>query len=258
MRTQAVLDLGEQAGITPTESEQLGNELGASLTRLLRDLSEDQWQAVTRCAPWTVKDVVAHLVGWAEALTSMREMRSQVVRGIRRSKEFGNPTDAQNNIQVEDRAHLTISELIARLEELIPKEGIARRRFGTALRYLPIYTSYLGGLCNAGYLFNTIFLRDMLIHRLDICDAIDSEPTLQAADRRVITDMLKDWTRRTQADVQIEDEDSVYVAGAGIHTITGPIHHLIDALAGRRDPASLEITGDRDRVEGWVRERVPI
>src|SRR3712207_6133304 len=111
MQTHKAVHLANQPGISPAESERLGTELGESMTKLLRDLSDEEWGRVTRCAPWTVKDVTAHLVGWAEALTSMKEMRSQVIRGIKRSKEFGNPTDAQNNIQVEDRAHLSKDEL---------------------------------------------------------------------------------------------------------------------------------------------------
>ena len=258
MATHAIVRLADEPGIGPAESERLGNELGTSLIALLRDLSEEEWGNVTRCAPWTVKDVVAHLVGWGEALTSMKEMRSQVTRGIKRSKEFGNPTDAQNNIQVEDRAHLSATELTQQLETLVPKESVVRRRFGTAVRYLPLYSGYLGGFFNAGYLFNTIFLRDMLIHRLDIYAATDRDPVLTSADERVISDMLKDWARRRGANVMIEDEDRVYVAGPGTNTIAAPAHHVIDALAGRRDPGTLDIRGDRSSVEEWIRQGVPI
>ena len=258
MSTRVVVNLAEKPGIGPSETEQLGNALGASMTSLLRDLSEDEWSLVTRCAPWTVKDVVAHLVGWGEAFTSMKEMRSQIARALRRSKEFGNATDAQNNIQVEDRAHLSGPELTARLDKVIPKEGVVRRRFGTALRYLPLYSSYLGGPFTAGYLFNVIFLRDLLIHRLDLCAATGREPSLTNADQRVIEDMLKDWARRRKANVEIEDGGRTYLAGAGTNTITAPVHHVVDALSGRRDPTTLDINGNRSEVEGWLRQGVPV
>lgn len=258
MKTQAIVRLEDEPGIGPSETERLGNELGSSLVALLRELSDDEWTTITRCAPWTVKDVVAHLVGWGEALTSMKEMRSQVARGLKRSKEFGNPTDAQNNIQVEDRAHLSAAELTDRLDVLVPKESIVRRRFGTAVRYLPLYSSYLGGLFTAGYLFNVIFLRDMLIHRLDIYAATGREPELNTSDERVIADMLKDWARRRKVNVQIEDDRWTYIAGPGTNTIAAPVHHVVDALSGRRDPATLEIRGDRARVEEWIRQGVPV
>lgn len=67
------------------------------------------------------------------------------------------------------------------------------------MRYVPFYLPYLGGATNAGYAFNTIFLRDLLIHRLDIAEALDVPFEMTAAERRVAADMLKDWARRAGA-----------------------------------------------------------
>ena len=258
MATRTVIRLEDLPGIGPAESESLGTDLGVSMTDLLSELSPDEWNAVTRCAPWTVKDVAAHLLGWAEALTSFRELRSQVGRGLRRSKEFGNPTDAQNNIQVEDRRHLSPDQIVEGLRTLVPKEAVTRRRFGTSLRYLPLYSGYLGGVFNAGYLFNTIFLRDMLIHRLDVNAATGREVVTTDADVRVMTDMLKDWTRRTGANVQLADGDDLYVAGAGTSTISAPWYRLIDVLAGRGDAGELEIDGDAESTRDLIRKGVPV
>ena len=255
---QTVVRLDEQAGISPAESERLGNELGEAFTSLLADLTPEEWAATTRCAPWTVKDISAHLLGWAEALTSVRELSSQVARGVRRSREFGNPTDAQNNIQVEDRAHLSPAEIVDRLRVLLPKESVTRRRFGTALRFVPLYTSYLGGPTTAGYLFNTIFLRDLVIHRLDIYDATGRDPVVTPSDERVMSDMLKDWARRTKANVQVNDDGRLYVAGAGTSTITAPLPGVIYVLAGRANPSDLDIDGDRTGTEDRLRQGVPI
>ena len=250
--------LAHQPGVDPAESQALGDELAVSLTSLLESLTPDEWAATTRCAPWTPKDMAAHILGWAEALTSFKELGSQSRRALSRVKEYGNITDAQNSIQVDDRKNLATEELIARLRAGLKKEGVARRRYGKTLRYVPFYMPYLGGTTNVGYLFNTIFLRDLVVHRLDLYDALGREPQLTEADRRVMTDMLKDWARRTKADVQIEDEGTFYVAGAGVNTIRAPLHHVVDALSGRRDPASLDIDGDRTRVEGWLKEGVPV
>ena len=258
MATRTVIRVEELPGIAPAESEQLGLALSDALTSLLADLTAEEWAATTRCAPWTVKDMSAHLLGWAEALTSFRELRSQVTRGIRRAKEFGNPTDAQNNIQVEDRRDLSPTEIVDRLHVTLPKEGVSRRRFGTALRYVPIYTSYLGGVCNAGYLFNTIFLRDLVIHRLDIYAATGREGVETQADERVMSDMIKDWARRTAANVQISDGERVYVAGAGTSTIEAPLYRVIEVLAGRGEPRELDIDNDRSTVEGLLDRGVPV
>jgi uncharacterized protein (TIGR03083 family) len=202
--------------------------------------------------------MAAHILGWAEAVISFRELGSQGRRALARVKEYGNVTDAQNNVQVEDRRNLTTEELLERMRTTLPRFERRLRALGTALRYLPIYVPYLGGPTTGGYVFNTIFLRDSLIHRLDIYDALSRTPELTASDERVMADMIKDWTRRTGADVQIDDGDTVYVAGAGINTIRAPLHHVIDVLAGRRAESSLEIDGDRGMVEAWLAKRVPI
>lgn len=250
--------LADQPGIDPAESQTLGDELAASLTALLEGLTPDEWATTTRCAPWTAKDMVAHILGWADALTSFKELGSQSRRALKRVKEYGNITDAQNSIQVDARKHLSTQELVTKLRDGLKKEGLVRRRYGKALRYVPFYMPYLGGTTNVGYLFNTIFLRDLVVHRLDLYDALSREPEITAADRRVMTDMLKDWARRTGADVQIEDSDTFYVAGAGVNTIREPLHRVIDVLAGRGDPSSLSIAGDRERVEAWLTEKVPV
>lgn len=250
--------LADQPGITPKESRELGSALSESLIATLEKLTPEQWRGTTRCDPWTPKDIAAHVLGWGEALVSPREFVAQAKQALSRMKEFGNITDAQNNVQVEERRDLSAKVIIDKLRPTLRKEGIVRQRFGTALRYLPFYMPYLGGPINLGYVLNTIFLRDLLIHRLDICDAIGREPDISETDLRVMTDMVKDWARRTKADVQIDDGANVFVAGAGIDTIRAPLHHVIDVLGGRRDAASLEIDGDRDRVEAWLGKGVPI
>lgn len=250
--------VAEQPGISPRESAELGAAMSDALVSVLSGLSEAQWETTTRCAPWTIKDMVGHMLAWGEALTSVRELGSQARRALGRMKEYGNIVDAQNSIQVDDRRHLSGAQILARFQEHLPAEIRARKRFGTALRYAPFYLPYVGGATNLGYLFNTIFLRDLLVHRLDIAAALGTEPRPTDADERVAVDMLKDWARRTTADVQVVDGDTAYVAGAGIETIEAPLPHVIEVLAGRRDPATVSVKGDRGRVETWLARGVPI
>ena len=250
--------LEDQPGISPRESFELGSEMTDVFIAMLESIDESGWKTVTRCDPWTVKDMVAHLIGWAEALTSFRELGSQTRRTLGRVKEFGNVVDAQNSVQVDDRKDLPSAEILALFRERMPAETRARRRFGTGLRYVPFYLPYLGGATNAGYLFNTIFLRDLLIYRLDISEALDIPFEMTEAERRVAADMLKDWARRTGADVQVIDGDTTYVAGAGIDTIEAPLSHVVEALSGRRDPSLVRVNGDRVRVEAWLAAGVPV
>jgi uncharacterized protein (TIGR03083 family) len=250
--------LEDEPGISPNESFDLGTELTDTYVATLEGLDESGWNTITRCAPWTIKDMTAHLIGWADALTSFRELGSQARRSLARVKEFGNIVDAQNGVQVDDRKHLSSAEILALFRERMPAEARARKRYGKALRYVPFYMPYLGGATTAGYAFNTIFLRDLLIHRLDIADALGRPFEMTEAERRVAADMLKDWARRTGADVQVIDGDHVYVAGAGIDTIEAPLGHVAEALSGRRDPSTISVKGDPVRVGAWLAEGVPV
>lgn len=49
--------------VEPIETVELFPELSAELLTLLRSLSPSAWENPTACADWTVKDVVAHLLG---------------------------------------------------------------------------------------------------------------------------------------------------------------------------------------------------
>ena len=262
MPTVTPVRLEDLPGIDPAESQQLATEMNEALIQMLSSLRAEEWDAITPCAPWTVKDIAAHLLGWNEALGSFKEMRSQVGRSLRRSKEFGNPTDAQNNIQVEDRKHLSPDRLIEGLRQHVPRAIATRKRFGTVLRYLPLYSSYLGGPFTAGYLINTIFLRDVLVHRLDIQEATGADPRIGAADRRVIADFLKDWARRTNADVTIVLTGAVegtFVAGSGTRgTVTADAGDLVRLLGGRATPDVVSVDGDRTAVDRWLATPCPV
>ena len=260
--TTTPIQLEDLPGISPTEAQRLATDMNGKLLELLESLEPEHWNTITACDPWTVKDIAAHLLGWNEALSSIKEMRSQVVRGIKRSKEFGNPTDAQNNIQVEDRRHLTTDELIERLRVSLPTAVATKKRFGTLLRYAPLYSSYLDGYFTAGYLINTIFHRDNLVHRLDISEATGVDPLVGEADRRVVSDLLKDWARRTGADVRIRLTDAAegsFVAGTGsAGSITATTTDLVLVLARRKGPDAVTIDGDRTTIASWLAKGCPV
>lgn len=111
----ATFILEEQPGISPSESFELGIEMADAFIATLEGLDGSGWKTMTRCAPWTVQDITAHLIGWAEALTSFRELGSQARRSLARVKEFGNVVDAQNSVQVDDRKYLASEKILERV-----------------------------------------------------------------------------------------------------------------------------------------------
>ncbi|MBL8045376.1 MAG: maleylpyruvate isomerase N-terminal domain-containing protein [Anaerolineales bacterium] len=49
--------------IQPISTVELFPPLGAELLAVLKSLTRREWETITACAPWTVKDVTAHLLG---------------------------------------------------------------------------------------------------------------------------------------------------------------------------------------------------
>ena len=253
--------LAEQPGIKAKDGEALSRALAGHLVQTLKELSSGEWEAVTACAPWTVKDIAAHLLGWCDALCSPREMTTQFRLALRRRRRFANLLDAQNDAQIELYRALSTDELVAHLDEMTLKAARLRRRLGGPLHYVPAYAGFLGGASNVGYLLNAIFPRDLYVHRLDIAEATGREPNL-GADRRVAVDMLRDWARRTGADARLElsgPAGGVFVAGTGTRaTIATDTAGLIWRLAGRKQTSDLRIEGDREAAEGWLAAGCPV
>lgn len=255
------VQLGTQPGIARNEAYGLAAEMNARFLQQLRALAPDDWRRVTICAPWTVKDIAAHLLGWAEALTSVRELTHQARAALPRLKEFGNIIDAQNQVQVDERATLSTEELIGRLELAMPRAARRRRRLGS-LHYLPAFVPYLGGMINLGYVVNVIFLRDLLVHRIDVARATDGDPLLGSAEERVIADMLRDWSRRASAALVIDltgPGGGSYVAGDGSGgRVEADAADFVHLLARRAEQDVADVHGNEERIRGWLAVPCPV
>ncbi|MFN2588378.1 MAG: maleylpyruvate isomerase family mycothiol-dependent enzyme [Actinomycetota bacterium] len=252
--------LGREPGIKAREGHELSVALAQRFVALLEDLAPPEWDAVTACDPWTVKDVAAHLLGWADALCSPAAMREQVRAALRRRKRFANLLDAQNDAQVEAGRALSTEELVEKLRVMLPRAAKLRRRLGGALHYVPAYASFLGGVANLGYLMNAIFPRDLLVHTLDVCAATGRAASFGPAETRVATDMLKDWARRTGADATVELRGlGSFVASTGSSArIAADAGAFVLRLAGREPAAPEEVTGDEPAARAWIGAGCPV
>ncbi|HJR45985.1 MAG TPA: maleylpyruvate isomerase family mycothiol-dependent enzyme [Actinomycetota bacterium] len=249
------------APLTRAEGVALMTAQYDALLDLLRSLSDDEWNTVTECTPWTVKDVVAHLIGWAEAFTSFSEMGHQVSATVKRRSEFGNLLDAQNQVQVDDRAQMSAAEVLHRWEEMAPRFARQRTRFGLVGKVLPLYVPGLFGFTNMAYLFVTIFNRDAFMHRIDISRALGRDPQLGGPEARLIEDVAVDWAGRTGAAARL------HLAGpAGGEYAVGIAHRAditTDAvlfarvLSGRGDLTEIQVDGDVDAARDWLKKGCP-
>src|ERR1700682_3812491 len=91
----------------------------ARMIELLRRLRVDEWQQPTVCTLWKVQEMVAHVVGMADAQASLRQFAHDFRSAGRRSG--GAMIDALNATQVRDRAELKAEQLVDRLRHVAPK-----------------------------------------------------------------------------------------------------------------------------------------
>lgn len=228
---------------------------------LLRSLAPDEWDVPTDCAPWTPKDIAAHVLGWADGFASFKELGHQYATAYKRRGEFGNMTDAVNQVQVDERAGLTPDELVRRLEEALPRFAAFRGRMGGPGRFVPFYDPGLLGGANLAYLLNTIFTRDTFMHRVDISRAAGKPMMLGLREARLLEDVVVDWGRRRRASAIVAltgPAGGSYRVGSGdTARIEGDAVEFARVLAGRGRIADLALTGDVAAAESWLSKGCP-
>jgi uncharacterized protein (TIGR03083 family) len=148
-------------------------ELGRFLA-LADSLGDEEWTLPTGCTRWNVQQTVAHVAGSLAAFARFSEFRRQGSGTLQRPyrKQGFNKLDAQNQIQVEDRAAATPEQLLAELRDVGPRALAFRARLPTPVRALrlPLGLAFPLGRTwvSVGYLTDEVLTRDMWMHRLDI------------------------------------------------------------------------------------------
>ena len=251
----------EPVGLSRAESQVLMDHQNDAFLALLRSLTDAEWAAPTDCAPWTPKDIAAHVLGWAVAFHSIKELGHLYGAGFKRRKEFRTLTDAVNEVQVEEGKDLSTAELVAKLEVELPRFTAFRRRFGGVTRYVPLYDPGLLGRATFGYLLNTIFTRDVFMHRIDISRATNKELVLGPRERRLIEDVVVDWGRRRDADATVRltgPAGGSYRLGPGARAaIEGDAIDFARVLSGRGRISDLSLSGDVPAAESWLAKGCP-
>jgi uncharacterized protein (TIGR03083 family) len=176
-----------------------GDELERTL-RLLRDLDAEEWTTQTECPDWDVHAMYLHVLGACEAGASMRENVHQLLRARSHRKEQGGPLEAGlSHVQVEERRELSPAQLVERLTAVAPRTVKGRRRTPGLVRNHakmaidgPVHETW-----KMGYLIDTIYLRDLWMHRVDACHVLGRPVELSAEhDGRIVADVVGEWARR--------------------------------------------------------------
>jgi len=166
-------------------------ELDRTLS-VLESLSTEDWRQPTACTLWNVQELVSHLAGACAGHASWAEFKRQYVQNPHLS-EATVKVDGINRRQIEDRAGAAPTALIAELREVGPKAIRTRQRLPWLLQVIPMPFGPPLGTMPIGYLTDLIYVRDMWLHRLDICRATGREMALTADhDGRIVALVMRD------------------------------------------------------------------
>jgi uncharacterized protein (TIGR03083 family) len=153
----------------------------------LRSLDDIAWSAATDCPAWDVRAMYQHVLGACESGASLRENIHQLRRARSFRKKNGGPLEAAlSAVQVHERMDLSPRQIVERLAAVAPKTVRGRKR-----------TPALVETWNMGYLIDTIYLRDLWMHRIDVSHALGRSLELNTDhDARIIADVVAEWARR--------------------------------------------------------------
>lgn len=181
----------------------------AELSALLAGTDTDAWNQPTPCGDWTVKDVVAHLVVLAEA-----------------GNRYG---FIARSALMDPRFHKSIDKAARRLSSTAPPHDLAAR-LGAARNGRFLLPFFPAGAA----------LGEVLVHRLDISDALDlpAHPPDERV-RVVLETHAKLWfvfgVSRSIRECRLEATDADWSVGP----VHGPViadtgEHLLQIATGRR------------------------
>lgn len=235
------IDIGRVARITRGEAPSLAEEEYKRLASLAAQLSPDEWTRPTECPGWTVREVIAHVAG-SMAGTSLREgARQRKLAGQRAQSSGGTFLDEMNQLHIEDRAALSDSDVARELQKRTGPAVNARRRVPGPLRRTTIPGA--GGF-TMGELLDVILTRDVWMHRIDVCRAIECAPELTPEhDGRLIADVVREWADKHGQPFTLHltgpGGDTFVRAGDGGDELTVDAVDFCRSLSGRDTGAGL-------------------
>ncbi|MBK8023332.1 MAG: maleylpyruvate isomerase family mycothiol-dependent enzyme [Chloroflexi bacterium] len=170
---------------------------------LIETLTPEDLAQPTDCALWSVKDIIAHQGAHVLGLTSAREtlmdqfnplkFRDYSARGM-------NLLDAANQRMVDQRARWSLAELIAEIRDNMERSLAGRQRFPAVLRWMRMMAPGYDQPFTVAELIDSIYTRDMWMHRADIARATGREMIQTAEhDGRIVALVVRDVDRRYKA-----------------------------------------------------------
>jgi uncharacterized protein (TIGR03083 family) len=211
---------------------------------LLESLAPADWSRPTECGPWDVRLLVAHVLGATEANASPREMVRQLRRGRRGVAVEVDPVSA---VQVSQRRALEPATLRQRYARAVPAAVAWRSRWSRLAGAVPMRVGApVHETWRLRYLMDVVYTRDVWMHRVDVCRAIDREPVLTPPhDGWIVADVVADWSGRHGRPFALTLEGPAggrFVSGAGGTQLTADAVEFCRVLSGRGRGAGLLAT----------------
>jgi uncharacterized protein (TIGR03083 family) len=200
MMTKTMTDVATIRPLAHDEAMRLQAHEMALMVELLRSLGDAEWAAPTDCPAWDVRAMCQHMLGACEAGASMRENLHQMRLARAHRKHNGGPLEAAlSAVQVRERTHLSPGQVVERLRATAPKTVRGRARVPALVRKGakiavdgPVHETW-----KLGYLIDTIYLRDLWMHRVDVARAVGRRLELGADhDGRIVADIVAEWGSR--------------------------------------------------------------
>lgn len=186
---QHVVDIPE---LTHAEAKKLAQTEYERVLSLLQILEGDDWQQPTYCTEWNVREMVAHLAGAVTSWSSFAQFRHHSMQNPY-LKEFDEPIDGINKLQIVERVDKAPAELVAEFRQNGPKAIKNRQKLPWPVRkivHLPF--AHLGRK-SLEYLADTIVPRDQWMHRYDICVATGKKMAVSGEhDGRIVALVMRD------------------------------------------------------------------
>lgn len=207
---------------------------------LLGGLDPNEWNAATDCPDWDVRRMYLHVLGACEGSASVSEGVHQLRAARKRQKGEGGPLEANlSAVQVAERETVISGQLVERLRAIAPQTVRARRRIPVVLRrWVKIAVDGpVAEKWKLGYLVDTIYLRDVWMHRIDATRATRRKMELTGDhDGRIIADVVGEWARRHGCPFTLEltgEAGGRFFVGEGGESIVIDALEFCRTLAGR-------------------------
>ncbi len=243
---QPPLDITSLTRITPgPDADLLATATYEALIHDLAELSAADWQRPTDCAAWSVREMVAHLVGAAQGHASLPLFVRQYLWGRRHRKDFGGSgLDAMNQGQINALRTATDQNLLTLLDDVAPKAVRGRSRRSRLIGWAPLSLDEAGSWYEGmpsrttmGELCSAVLTRDVWMHRLDLARALNKNPAVDPeTDGRVVADLVADWASRHGQPVDLTltgPAGGSYRAGRSGPTLTLDALDFARVMAGR-------------------------